>query len=80
MPARSAIALMTKTLSEDWLAVWLGIGLFALSFALLAGVDLLGWAVTTSVWMTPAACGALVPLRMVHWRTSSGPVVKKLPN
>ncbi len=59
MPRRSAIARMTKTLSEDWLAVWLGVGLFALSFALLAGVDLLGWAVTTSVWMTPAK--ALAP-------------------
>jgi hypothetical protein len=27
-------------------------------------------------WMTPAACGALVPLRMVQARTSSGPQVK----
>ena len=53
------IALMTKTLSEDWLAVWLGVGLFALSFALLAGFDFLGWAVTTSVWTTPAK--ALAP-------------------
>ena len=26
--------------------------------------------------MTPAACGALVPLRIVHARTSSGPHVK----
>lgn len=30
-------------------------------------------------WMTPAACGALVPFLIVHWRTSSVPVVKKLP-
>ena len=29
-----------------------------------------------SEWMTPAACGAFVPLRMVHARTSSGPQVK----
>lgn len=27
-------------------------------------------------WMTPAACGALVPFLMVHARTSSGPQVK----
>lgn len=27
-------------------------------------------------WMTPAACGALVPFRMVQARTSSGPAVK----
>jgi hypothetical protein len=33
----------------------------------------------TPVWMTPAAWGALVPMRMVHCRTSSAPVVKKLP-
>ena len=31
------------------------------------------------MWMTPAACGALVPFRIVHCRTSSVPVVKKLP-
>jgi len=37
-------------LSEDWLAVVLGIFLFATSLGLLAGADLLGWAVTTSVW------------------------------
>ena len=37
-------------LSEDWLAVVLGLFLFALSLGLLAGADLLGWAVTTSVW------------------------------
>jgi hypothetical protein len=29
-----------------------------------------------SVWMTPAACGALVPLRMVQARVSFGPAVK----
>jgi len=27
-------------------------------------------------WITPAACGALVPFRIVHARTSSGPQVK----
>ena len=27
-------------------------------------------------WMTPAACGAFVPFRIVHARTSSGPHVK----
>jgi hypothetical protein len=29
-----------------------------------------------SVWITPAACGAFVPLRIVQARTSSGPQVK----
>ena len=43
-----------KTISEDWLAVWLGLLIFALSLAGFAGVDLLGWAVTTAVWTVPA--------------------------
>ena len=29
-----------------------------------------------SVWMTPAACGALVPRVMVQARASLGPTVK----
>ena len=29
-----------------------------------------------SVWMTPAACGAVLPLRTVQARTSLGPAVK----
>jgi hypothetical protein len=30
--------------------VWVGLGIFALSLGTLAGVDLLGWSVTTKVW------------------------------
>jgi uncharacterized membrane protein YadS len=37
-------------LTEDWLAVWIGLFLFALSLGTFAGADLLGWAVTTAVW------------------------------
>jgi uncharacterized membrane protein YadS len=40
-------------MSEDWLAVCIGLLVFALSLCLLFGADLLGWAVTTSVWTTP---------------------------
>jgi hypothetical protein len=29
-----------------------------------------------SVWITPAACGAVAPLRTVHARTSFSPAVK----
>lgn len=36
--------------SEDWLAVYTGLFIFALSLAVFFGGDLLGWAVTTSVW------------------------------
>lgn len=41
---------MKPKLSEDWLAVCIGLFLFALSLVSLTGADLLGWAVTTSVW------------------------------
>jgi uncharacterized membrane protein YadS len=37
-------------ISEDWLSVWIGLLIFALSLAVLARTDLLGWVVTTSVW------------------------------
>ena len=46
-------------LSEDWLSVWIGLFIFVQSLALLAGVDMLGWAVTTSVWTVPGK--ALAP-------------------
>jgi hypothetical protein len=44
---------MKTKLNEDWLAVWLGLFLFALSLATFFGGDALGWAVTTSVWTSP---------------------------
>jgi hypothetical protein len=50
---------MKNRFSEDWLAVWLGLFLFALSLASFFGIDALGWAVTTSVWTNPAK--ALAP-------------------
>jgi uncharacterized membrane protein YadS len=46
-------------ISEDWLAVCIGLFVFLLSLGLLFGKDILGWAVTTSVWTTPAK--ALAP-------------------
>src|SRR5208283_2833072 len=44
----------TSSLTEDWLAVWIGLLIFALALLGVAGPDLLGWAVTTSVWTDPA--------------------------
>lgn len=44
---------MKPKLSEDWLAVCLGVFLFGLSLAGFFGVDPLGWAVSTSVWTSP---------------------------
>src|SRR5262249_2633947 len=37
--------------TEDWWAVWIGLTVFCLSLGTLAGVDLLGWGVATSVWL-----------------------------
>lgn len=37
-------------ITEDWLAVCTGLLVFVLALAGLAGADLLGWAVSTSVW------------------------------
>jgi uncharacterized membrane protein YadS len=37
---------------EDWWAVWLGGFIFLLGLGPLAGKDLLGWAVTTSTWVS----------------------------
>ncbi|HEY6968287.1 MAG TPA: putative sulfate exporter family transporter [Candidatus Angelobacter sp.] len=51
-------------LSEDWLALCIGLLVFVLSFGSLLGTDLLGWAVTTSVWMAPAK--ALAPISKAY--------------
>jgi len=37
-------------LSEDWLAVWVGLLVFVLALIGIAGPNLLGWVVSTSVW------------------------------
>jgi uncharacterized membrane protein YadS len=41
-------------ISEDWLALWVGLAIVVLGLASLAGVDLIGWVVTTGVWVDPA--------------------------
>ena len=48
---RSATTAASKeTWSEDWLSVIIGVLVFALALFSLSGTDLLGWAVTTSVY------------------------------
>jgi len=37
--------------SEDWMSLWIGLLIFALSMGLLFGADLLGWSVKTNIWM-----------------------------
>src|SRR5215468_9326501 len=51
-------------LSEDWLAVIIGIAIFALSLVGAAGPDLLGWVVTTAVWTDPGK--ALAPFSKAY--------------
>lgn len=38
--------------SEDWMSLWIGLLIFALSLGLLFGPDILGWAVKTNVWVS----------------------------
>jgi len=40
----------TKGISEDWLAVWIGLFIFVVSLGAFVGMDILGWGVTTGVW------------------------------
>ncbi|HTO49944.1 MAG TPA: putative sulfate exporter family transporter [Burkholderiales bacterium] len=49
----------TQGINEDWLSLWIGLVIFALSLAVLGGADLLGWVVTTRVWTD--ASQALAP-------------------
>jgi uncharacterized membrane protein YadS len=42
-------------INEDWLSLWIGLAIFVLALGGLAGTDLLGWVVSTSVWIDPGA-------------------------
>src|ERR1700753_1113101 len=53
-------AVSKERLTEDWLAVAIGVLVFALSLFTLSGIDVLGWAVTTSVYTDVAT--ALSPV------------------
>jgi uncharacterized membrane protein YadS len=59
LPRLVATAPARPGISEDWLAVCIGLLVFVLSLGLVFGADLLGWVITTSVWTRPAA--ALAP-------------------
>ena len=51
-------------LSEDLVAVGLGLGVFLLALGSLAGADALGWLATTSVWTDPST--ALAPVSKAY--------------
>jgi len=40
-------------LSDDWLALNLGLVVFLLSLGVFGGIDILGWGIKTSTWMDP---------------------------
>ncbi len=52
-----------KGIGEDWLALWIGLGVFVLGLGVFVGWDLLGWGIRTSVWtqvgkaMSPVSAG-----------------------
>jgi hypothetical protein len=49
--------------TEDWLSVGIGLFIFLLALGALSGLDLLGWAVTTTIWIDPGrALGTLSPV------------------
>jgi uncharacterized membrane protein YadS len=40
-----------RRISEDWLALWLGLFIFVLSLGVFGGIDVLGWGIKTNVWI-----------------------------
>jgi uncharacterized membrane protein YadS len=62
-----------KGMSEDWLALWLGLAIFVLSLFTFSGTDLLGWGINTSVWMDPAK--AMSPVSKTY-QTVKGDITK----
>ena len=62
-----------KGLSEDWLALWLGLFIFIVSSLTFGGMDLLGWGVNTSVWMDPGK--AMSPVSKAY-QTVKGEITK----
>src|SRR6202521_856356 len=52
------------SISEDWLSVAIGLLVFVLALAGLAGADLLGWVVSTTVWTDPGV--ALAPISKAY--------------
>lgn len=63
-PKGAVVQAVQLGISEDWLAVWIGLLVFALSLGLLFGADLLGWAVLASIWSAPAK--ALAPVSKAY--------------
>jgi len=54
------MAVSRNTINEDWLSVTIGLLIFICGLGVVAGTDILGWVVTTSVWKFPS--NALSPV------------------
>lgn len=54
----------TRKVSEDWLALWLGLFIFVLSLGVFGGIDVLGWGIKTNVWIDLAK--ALAPFSKTY--------------
>lgn len=52
--AEARTTVRSPAITEDTLAVWIGLAVFALGLISINGPDLLGWLVNTSVWLDPA--------------------------
>jgi uncharacterized membrane protein YadS len=55
---------LAPRISEDWLSLIIGLGIFAAALVSLLGLDLIGWVVNTSVWNDPGR--ALAPLAKAY--------------
>jgi hypothetical protein len=67
--ARPAVA--RSNLSEDWLAVVIGLGVVVAAFVSLGGLDVLGWAVTSLVWTDPRS-GLAAVSKSYGWLGGAG--------
>ena len=64
---KAAAGARPTRLNEDWLSVCIGLFVFLLSLGLFFGMDLLGWAVTTSIWTTPMGALKAVSKSYAGW-------------
>lgn len=60
-------------LDEDWLSLILGLIIFVLTLGVFAGVDILGWGITTRIWVDPAKSGNPVSK---NYQSIKGEIVK----
>ena len=60
-------------ISEDWLALILGLIIFGLSLGSFQGMDILGWGAKTGVWIEP---GKAITAISAKYQTVAGEITK----